>query len=563
MRWRHYVVAAGFCALVLVLAGRVAFLGVEERGFLKSQGDMRAVRSETLRAQRGVVKDRWGEPLAISTPVYSAWSDPSLNRVSDADILRLSEVLEVPRARLAAKLGDASRQHVFLRRRMSLAVAERVRNLGIEGVYLSTEYRRFYPAGETAAHVVGISGLDEGGVDEKGLEGIERAYDERLHGRTGKKKVIRDRNGRNISDLEYVAAPRYGEDLQLSLDLRLQFVAYRELKSAVEGHGAKSGSLVMLDARNGDILALVNQPSYNPNEPLRTTYEKLRNRAVTDVYEPGSTIKPFAVLAALESGDFHPETVIDTSPGYLWVGEKLIEDPLNRGELTLTQALQKSSQVAIVKTALALEERSVFDVLTRAGVGRYVGSGLPGEAAGYFSDARLKSELVRATLAYGYGLSLSPLQLARAYLTLATGGTRLPLSILYSERQPQYKPGGEKVFSTRNAVSVLEMMEAVTTEEGTAPKASIPGYRVAGKTGTARVVGSGGYDDERHVALFAGVVPIDDPRLVVVVVVNEPSEGLSGGGAVAAPVFARVAERSLRLMGVPSRRQPMVAGGGS
>ncbi len=558
MRWRFYVVTGGFCLLVLVLAGRVAYLGTEQQGFLQQQGDARAIRQETLRAQRGVVRDRWGEPLAVSTPVYSVWSDPSLADIGEADVRRLARALNEPIRQVEAKLADNARQFVYLKRRMNWTQAEQIRDLEIDGVYLSTEYRRFYPARETAAHVVGITGLDEQGTDELGLEGVERVYDAQLRGKTGKKRVLRDRDGRNIRDLEYVSAPKYGEDLQLSLDLRLQFIAYRELKSAVEGHGAQSGSLVMLDARSGEILALVNQPSYNPNEPLKPGYAGVRNRAVTDVYEPGSTIKPFTVLAALESGQFEPESIIDTAPGYMWVGNKLIQDPLNRGELSLTNALQKSSQVAIAKLALALEERSIYDVLARAGVGSYVGSGLPGESVGRFSDVGLNNDVMRVTLAYGYGLSLSPLQLAHAYLTLATGGHVLPLS---ATKQPAGRRG-EAVFDPQMTRSVLEMMEAVTGEQGTAPKARIPGYRVAGKTGTARIVGEQGYDDERHVALFAGVVPIDDPRLVVVVVINEPSGGLSGGGAVAAPVFARVAQRSLRLLGVPSTPQLQLAKAG-
>ena len=558
MIWRHYVVALGFCVLVAALAGRVVYLGVDEREFLKKQGDARAVRLEQLRAQRGVVRDRWGEPLAISTPVYTVWSDPSLARVTEEDIARLAPVLGVPEQVVRARLGDRTRQYVHLKRRMNWIEAQKVQALDIDGVYLSTEYRRFYPAGETAAHVIGIAGFGEDGQDEKGLEGIEHAFDERLQGQTGSKRVLRDRGGRNIDDLEYLEAPRYGEDLQLSLDLRLQFIAYRELKSAVEGHGAASGSLVMLDAKTGQILALVNQPSFNPNEPLKPGYEGLRNRAVTDVYEPGSTIKPFAVLAGLESGRFHAQSTVDTAPGYMWVGEKLVQDPSNRGVMSLTDALQRSSQVAIAKLALNLEERSVFDVLSRVGVGQPVGSGLPGEVLGRFSDDGLRSEVVRVTMAYGYGLSMSPLQLARAYMVLARHGVQASPSILMGSTVDR----GERVFDEEDTRTVLEMMENVTSEAGTAPKARVPGYRVAGKTGTARIVGTAGYDDERHVALFAGVVPIDDPRLVMVVVVNEPRGGLSGGGDVAAPVFSRVAERSLRLLGVPGDANVQVAASG-
>ena len=339
--------------------------------------------------------------------------------------------------------------------------------------------------------------------------------------------------------------PQFGEDIFLSLDIRLQYIAYRELKSAVVSHQAKSGSLIMVDAKNGEILALVNQPSYNPND-VSGYRNSMRNRVVTDAYEPGSTIKPFAVLAALETGRYDQETTIDTSPGYFRVGRKLIQDPINRSTLSLSEAIQKSSQVAIAKLALDLEDHAVFDVLARGGIGSYIGTGLPGEVQGFFSDAELQYPVVRATLAYGYGLSVTPLQLASAYVTLANYGEHIPLSIMKGEA----KPRGEEAFAAEDARRVIEMMELVTSEGGTASAAAVPGYRVASKTGTARLVGSNGYDDERHVAWFAGALPVSDPRIVMVVLINEASAGQVGGGALAAPVFARVAERSMHLLGV-------------
>jgi cell division protein FtsI (penicillin-binding protein 3) len=333
----------------------------------------------------------------------------------------------------------------------------------------------------------------------------------------------------------------------LSLDLRLQFLAYRELKAAVAGNHAVSGSLVMLDARTGEVLALVNEPSYNPNDPTLRNREGMRNRSVTDTYEPGSTIKPFTVLAALESKRWQPETLIDTAPGYFRVGNKLVQDPLNRGTISLQQALQKSSQVGIAKVALDLEPGAVFDVLSRAGIGEFIGTGLPGEASGRLSNQGLNNVVVRATLAYGYGLAVSPLQLAHGYLTLATGGRRLPVSVLAQNEAPR----GERVFEQRHAESVLAMMESVTEDAGTASRARVPGYRISGKTGTSRKVGPQGYDDQRHVSLFAGLAPLSDPRFVMVVVINEPRGTLRGGGEVAAPVFGQVAARALRLLGVP------------
>jgi cell division protein FtsI (penicillin-binding protein 3) len=420
-------------------------------------------------------------------------------------------------------------------------IAEQVRGLGLDGVFVQREYRRYYPAGEMAAHVVGMTN-----IDDLGLEGLELSYDDHLRGRPGRKTVLKNRRGETIKNLEFREAPRFGTDITLSLDLRLQFLAYRELKSAVAAHGAMSGSLVMLDADTGEVLALVNEPSYNPNDPALGSAEGMRNRAVTDTYEPGSTIKPFTVLAALESRRWQPSTQIHTAPGYFRVGSKLVQDPVNRGTISLRQALQTSSQVGIAKVALDLEDDAVFDVLSRAGIGEFIGTGLPGEAAGRLTDQGLGNPVVRATLAYGYGLAVSPLQLAHGYLTLATGGERRPVSIIVQSEPPR----GEQVFAAEHARQVLEMMESVTETAGTAARARVAGYRIAGKTGTSRKVGPQGYDDQRHVSLFAGLAPLDDPRFVMVVVINEPRGEARGGGEVAAPVFGQVAGRALRLLGV-------------
>jgi cell division protein FtsI (penicillin-binding protein 3) len=541
-RWRHYVVVGTFLVACAGIVVRVAYLNVTQREFLQQQGDARSIRSEVIPAYRGLVYDRYGEPLAISTPVVAIWTDPSQGALAAEDLAALAEPLGLDAQALSAQLAaNGQREFMYIRRRVSWDVAQTVRGLNLDGVYFQSEYRRYYPAGETTAHVVGMTGIDDGG-----LEGVELAFDSTLRGEQGRKVVLKDRRGETIKDLDYVAAPRFGEDLRLSLDLRLQFLAYRELKAAVASHGAASGSLVMLDVATGEILALVNQPSYNPNEVQQGDAASMRNRAVTDTYEPGSTVKPFSVLAALESGQFMPDTVIDTSPGYFKVGPKLVEDPVNRGAISLREALQKSSQVGIAKVALQLEHRAVYEVLLRAGVADFVGTGLPGEAIAAMNDAGLGNPVARATLAYGYGLAVSPLQLAQAYLTLASGGVRLPLSVVRKE----LPPSGERVFSAALAGQVVAMMEDVTAPTGTAPKARVAGFRVAGKTGTARKVSAHGYDDERHVALFAGMAPASDPRLVMVVVINEPQGEARGGGDVAAPVFSRVMARSMRLLGV-------------
>ena len=545
--WRHYFVLGLFLLAVGALSTRVVFLGVTERDFLQQEGDARSIRRESIPALRGVIYDRNGDALAVSTPVYAVSTNPRKADFDQAQFAAMSKVLQVPQKQLERRVqAHSDKQFVYLKRHAGWDMSQRLDALRLPHLELRPEYRRYYPAAEIAAHVTGLTD-----IDDQGIEGVELAFERNLRGQPGAKIVLKDRRGNSIRDLDYLAPPRFGQDVSLSIDLRLQYIAYRELKSAVQVHKAESASLIMADAKTGEILALVNQPSYNPND-IAGQLAGMRNRAVTDSYEPGSTVKPFTALAALESDRYDTETVIDTSPGYFRVGGKLIQDPINRASLSLAQAIQKSSQVAIAKVALDLEEQAVFDVLARAGLGNFISSGLPGEAMGRFSNSQLRYPVVRATLAYGYGLSVTPLQLTGAYLTLASGGKRIPLSILKQDRQTET----EQVFDPEHVRQVLAMMELVTSQAGTASKAAVPGYRVAGKTGTARIVGKQGYDDERHVAWFAGMVPVSDPRLVMIVLVNEPRSGVNSGGGVAAPIFGRVAERSVRVLGIAGDIQP-------
>jgi cell division protein FtsI (penicillin-binding protein 3) len=543
--WRHNLLVFVFVALAVSLAGRIVDLAITERDFLKAQGEARSVREDIIPVYRGTIFDRHGEPLAVSTPVLSVWTDPTKYSINADRLPALAAALNVTPQKLARVLERGSgsgTEFVYLKRLINPEVAIAVRDLDIAGVLFRPEYRRFYPAAETSAHVVGMTD-----VDDVGQEGIELVLDATLKGSAGKKRVLLDLRKQVIKDLEYLKAPDFGSDVTLSLDLRLQFLAYRELKSAIEHNHAKSGSLVMLDVATGDVLALANQPSYNPNNRIDIVLSDLRNRAITDVYEPGSTVKPLAVLAALESGRYTPDTWLDTSPGYFKIGRKLIEDPINRGRLTLTDVLAKSSNVGFAKLALDLPESAIFDTFVRAGVGDPPGTGLPGETLGKLSAMDLHMPLARATLAYGYGLSITPMQLAQSYLTLATGGLRRQVSIL---QQNKVDPG-KRVFSERHVSDVAQMLETVIGEGGTAPKARVSGYRVAGKTGTVRKLLANGYDDGRHVAFFAGFAPVIDPKIVVVVVVNDPLRETTGGGDVAAPVFSRVVTRALRILGVP------------
>ena len=546
--WRHYMVLALFLLALGGVAARGAFLALTaERDFLRGQGEARAVRVVDIPVHRGMIFDRNGEPLAVSAPMHYVWTDPRLASFTSSDLARLGDALDIAPEVLERRTATESRRFAYLARRVPPHVAKEVSALDIAGVHIGRSSHRFYPAGETSAHVVGRTD-----IDDVGQEGVELAFDAALTGAPGAKRVLRDRTGRALRNLAYLRAPKRGEDLHLSLDLRLQFLAYRELKAAVQHHGASSGSLVMLDAADGRLLALANQPSFNPNDWTRRGSAGVRNRAVTDVYEPGSTIKPLTVLAALESGLYSPETEVDTSPGYFRIGSKTIEDPLDRGTITVARILAKSSQVGIAKMALELPPEAVFGALQRAGFGDYTGCRLPGEAIGQLSAADLDKPIGRAALAYGYGLAVSPLQLARAYLTLASGGLKKDVSVL---RDSESAPA-ERVFEREQVAEVTTMLRGVLARDGTAPKGKPPGYSAAGKTGTVRRVTAGGYDDSSHIAYFAGFAPAETPRIVMVVVVDQPQRGLIGGGDVAAPVFGRVAARALRLLGVPPSGDP-------
>ena len=543
--WRHYFVLITFLLVGTGLSARVLYLGVTERDFLQQEGDERSVHKEVIPGRRGMIYDRNGEPLAVSTPVFAVTTNPKLAKFSDLELKQIADALGYNKQAVQKKIeANRDKGFIYLKRRLSWVKSNALKELKISHLKLQPEYQRYYPAGEIAAHVVGITN-----IDGSGIEGLESNFEASLRGHPGAKTVLRDRKKNSIRDLDYLSSPKYGDDLSLTIDLRLQFIAYRELKSAVNSHQAASGSLIMLDAKTGEVLAMVNQPSFNPNSRSRLQ-NNMRNRAVVDVYEPGSTIKPFTALAALESGRYTPETMIDTSPGYFWIGKKLIEDPVNRQSLSLGQSIQKSSQVAFAKVALDLEQEAVFDVLARAGLGNYVGVELPGEAYGKLSSSQLRYRVERASLAYGYGLNVSPIQLAQAYLTLASHGRRLPVSIVKNDAVRDVLKSSPRVFDEQITKDVLAMMEMVTAKEGTASNAAVAGYRVAGKTGTARMIGANGYDDERHIAWFAGVAPVSDPKVVMIIVINEAKAGRSGGGKVAAPVFARVAERSLRVLGV-------------
>lgn len=544
--WRVLLVSAVMVGLTAAVCVRVVLLqGDEERRFLQREGDARTIRTLRVPASRGAIYDRRGEPLAVSTPVASIWADPSAVDLGHPELPTLAVLLDYTPDALVERLRRFSgREFLYLRRQVAPSLAEEIGALGIPGIEQQDEYKRFYPAGEVAAHLVGLTD-----IDDAGLEGIELAFDDWLAGSAGAKRVIRDRRGRIVRDLELVEPVEPGRDLHLSIDLRLQYLAYREVKAAMTQYGAESATVVVLDVATGEVLAMVNQPGYNPNAPVAGDLARMRNRAVTDTYEPGSTMKALTVAAALESGRFPADARIDTSPGWIRVGDKIIEDPVDRGVLDLGGIIAKSSQVGISHIALELEDAMLRELFARFGLGRSTGVGFPGEAAGRLPGAHRWREIERVTLAYGYGLAVTPLQLAQAYTVFANdGGMRTP-TLLRVDDEGAAQPA-EQVLTPVIARTLTEMLERVVRDDGTAGRAAIPGYRVAGKTGTARKVGAEGYDDARHLAWFVGFAPVTAPRIAAVVLVNEPQVERTGGGAVAAPVFARVVAGALRLLNV-------------
>jgi cell division protein FtsI (penicillin-binding protein 3) len=547
--WRFTLVAVALALLGALLVWRLVALQVldTERGyrFLQSQGDARALRQEPIPAHRGIIADRNGEPLAVSTPVQTLWANPR-KLAAEAEVedwTPLAAALGLPPEDLRRRIsGVASKEFAYLRRRMSPADAGKVLALKVPGVYARREYQRFYPAGAVTAHVVGFTN-----VDDRGQEGIELAYDQWLAGVEGSKQVLKDLFGHVIRDVQEVSPARPGRAIDLSLDLRIQYLAHRELRKAIEAARAESGSVVVLDARTSEVLAMANHPSYNPNNRESVGSAALRNRAITDLTEPGSTVKPFTMIAALSSGKYRPDTLIDTTPGWIRVGRKTFRDHHSLGLIPLSAIITKSSQVGTTKVALSLEQDMIRDVFHKAGFGQAVGSGFPGESVGILPNPRRWSDIARANFAFGYGLSVTPLQLARAYAVLANGGRMRPITLL---RTAEAAPAVD-ALPPEAVREMVAMMETVTHQGGTAVKAAIPGYRVAGKTGTVHRLGAHGYEPDRYLSLFAGFTPVSDPRIVCVVVVNDPRGGVYYGGAIAAPVFSAVVRGALRLLNVP------------
>ncbi|MFM8812349.1 MAG: peptidoglycan D,D-transpeptidase FtsI family protein [Methylophilaceae bacterium] len=538
--WRRHVLLFLLLAGMILLIGRALYLQSYNRSFYQKQGEARYTRSLTLFAHRGMIKDRNGEPLAISTPVESIWANPADANMNEQQKIKLAERLKIDVAEINRKLSNQDREFVFLKRRISPELANDVMALGIPGIYSQREYRRYYPEGEVTAHLVGFTG-----VDEKGQEGFELKYQNWLAGKSGSRHVLRDRAGHIVEDLEAAKMPQNGKDLVLSIDRKVQYLAFRELSKAVEQHHAQAGSAIVMDAKTGEILAMVNLPSYNPNNPTNIA-GKSRNRALTDTFEPGSTMKPMAVAMGLESGKYRPETRLETSPGTYKIGPATIHDTHNYGTLTVAGVVQKSSNVGATKIALSLEPQFMWSMLNQMGFGTPTRIEFPGEVSGRLRSYKTWRPIEQATMSYGNGISVTLLQLARAYTVFANDGELRPVTLIKSKEIPV----GQQVLSPENARSVRDMLETVVQPGGTAVKAQVMGYRVAGKTGTAHKPGVGGYQN-KYISSFVGMAPASNPKLIVAVMIDEPSAGQYYGGAVAAPVFSAVMGATLRMMGVP------------
>jgi cell division protein FtsI (penicillin-binding protein 3) len=538
----------GLAAVTLVW--RAVCLQVLDKEFLLSQGEARHLRVVTLPAHRGVIHDRNGEPLAVSTPVESVWVNPQELGGEQQRLPELAALLSLDGGKVRQLLARrADREFVYLQRHLSPVLAGQVAALKIPGVYLQREYRRYYPGGEVAAQIVGFTN-----IDDLGQEGLELAYEDWLGGEPGAKRVIKDGKHHIIEDVESISRPRPGKDLRLSVDRRIQYLAYRELKAVMKEHKARAATAVVLDVKSGEVLAMVNQPSFNPNNRQQLRRSHMRNRAVTDVFEPGSTMKPFIAAAALQSGRFQPGTPVSTSPGWYRVGVNTVRDVHDYGQLDVTGVIRKSSNVGISKIALTLPAEDIWTLLTDLGFGAQTYSGFPGEASGLLSYHGGWNEIETATLAYGYGISVTALQLAQAYGVLATDGIKRSVTFLHEGDVSEER----RIMPAETALQVRAMLEQATGPDGTAPQARIAGYRVAGKTGTVKKPAPGGYSSNKYLAVFAGMAPASDPRLVMVVMVDEPGNGKYYGGQVAAPVFSRVMSGALRLLAVPPDDLPML-----
>ena len=544
-RGRYYVVVAILILAALGLIARLIDLTIINRAFLEGQGNARTLRNTIIPAYRGMISDRNNAPLAISTPVDSIWINPKDFNASKAELTKLANLLDMPKAEISAKADKAGdKEFIYLKRGVDPDIGKAIGALKIDGVYLQGEYKRFYPEGDVTAHVLGFTN-----VDDQGQEGLELAYNTWLGGSDGLMKVLRDRYGHIVQTIDVLRKPRPGQNLQLSIDRRIQYFAYQELASGVAKFKAKSGSVVVLDINTGEILAMANWPSYNPNNRPSDKDGRYRNRAVTDLFEPGSTIKSFSMASALQSGKYHVGSTVNTSPGWFYInGNRVSDDGYNNGVITLTDVLKVSSNVGMSKITLSLPPENLYNMLHKVGFGQLTDSDFPGERSGVLINYPVWDPFVLATISFGYGISVTALQLAQAYAILAADGVKRPVTFLRHNTPPP----GEQVIQPKIAQDLRMMLESVLYGKGgTAPLARVPGYRVTGKTGTAHIVGAHGYEKNDYNSIFVGIAPASHPRLVVAVVIHDPHTGQYFGGYVAGPIFSKIMGETLRLLNIP------------
>jgi cell division protein FtsI (penicillin-binding protein 3) len=543
-RWRAYLLFGVLACSAAALVWRAVDLQLIDKGFLQKRGTQNYSRVIDIASHRGTIVDRYGEPLAVSTPVDSIYANPKELALASDQFPRLAKALKMNPQELTRRItSNLSREFLYLARHLQPADAQKIKALDIPGVYVMREYRRYYPAGEVTGHVLGFTN-----IDDAGQEGLELAFDHWLAGEDGQKRIIQDRYGRIVQDVESIRAVRPGRDLSLSIDLRIQYLAYRGLKAAIRETRASAGSVVVLDVQTGEVLAMVNQPSYNPNDRSQLKPGMYRNRAVTDIFEPGSSVKPFVVAAGLASGKYHEDSFIDTSPGYVKLGNWIVEEEHGSlGRINLATILAKSSNVGMTMLALSLEPKQMWGTLTSLGFGQVTTSGYPGESAGLLTHYSHWRQVAISSMSRGYNMSVTPLQLVHAYATVGARGVMRPVSFLRVDNPP----AGTQVLDAKVSSELIHLLESVVTAEGgTGFRAAIPGYSVSGKTGTAEKAIAGGYSKENYMAVFGGIAPASNPRLAAVVVLDEP-EGKHQGGEVSAPVFSEVVGGALRLMAVP------------
>lgn len=545
--WRFYLIIFILICSMTGLVVRVIDLTVCEKNFLRKQGDERSLRLMHIPAYRGMILDRNNSPLAVSTVVYAVWMNPQIFNIDKnrVDLLSLSRILDLNKNSILdifKRAKEKNKEFVYLKRGLDPKAANEIKNLSVTGIYIQPEHKRYYPEGEVTAHVIGLTN-----IDDDGQEGIELGFNDWLQGETGKKWIIKDRLGNSITDVATLHSQKPGNDLILSIDKRIQYLAYRELLAGVIENQADSGTVIVLDVKTGEVLAMVNQPAFNPNNRSTRNNDNFKNRAVTDTFEPGSTIKAFSVASALDSGKYQPDTIVDTSPGWMQIGHNVVHDEKNNGQMTLARILQISSNMGMTKVMLNMPKIQLWDLLHRLGFGEITGIAYPGEQSGVLLNTQNWGDFKIATLGFGYGLSVTALQLARAYAVIANDGIKLPISLLRLDTVPQ----GKKVLESKVAKQMLDLLESVIQKGSTGgARARVSGYRVAGKTGTAKVAGQNGYQHQ-YISSFVGIAPLNHPRIVVAVVIHHPKGKNYYGGYVSGPIFSRVMSGTLRILNIP------------